>query len=364
MNWIEKYARLLVDYSLYLKENEKVFVRSSTLAEPLLKAFYKAALEKGAIVETEIAFEDQENILLEYGTENQLKYLSESYKYAIRNFDAYLVIRAPFEIGTKPNIDEANRKLRMEATAPFDQLYFERLGNKSLKRSLCQYPTSYSAKLAGMTLEEYTSFIQSACFLDRENPESAWLELSAQQQKITDYLNDCQMIIYRHPGFEISFSVKDRTWINSDGKANMPSGEIFTSPVEDSVQGEIFFDYPSLMMGEEVQGVRLEVRDGEITNWTANKGQQVLDRVFQIPGTRRFGEAAVATNKNIQRATKNILFDEKIGGTVHMAIGQSYLQCGGKNQSSIHWDLITDMKNGGEIWADGKRIYQDGQFLI
>ena len=144
----------------------------------------------------------------------------------------------------------------------------------------------------------------------------------------------------------------------------MPSGEVFTSPVEDSVSGQIYFSYPSIMMNEEVSGVYLNVEQGEIVKWSAEKGQQVLDKVFQIPGARRFGEAAVATNKNIQRATKNILFDEKIGGTIHMAVGQSYLQAGGKNTSSIHWDLITDMKQGGEIIADGILVYQNGEFLI
>ncbi len=364
MSWIEKYAQLLVHYSLYLKENEKVFVRSTTLAEPLLNAFYKQALDVGAILEFEISLEDQEAILLHKGTPDQLAYLSESYKNAIRHFDAYLVIRAPYQANEKYPVVDLKKKLRTAAIAPFDAMYFERLGNASLKRSLCQYPTQYAADLAGMNLEDYTSFIQSACFLNQDDPAAEWNKLSLMQQSKVDYLNCCDQIVYRHPKFEISFSVKGRIWNNSDGKANMPSGEVFTSPVEDSVQGEIYFNFPSMMWNEEVQGVRLIVKDGYIIEWSAEKGKHVLDKVFAIEGTRRFGEVAIATNMNIQRATKNILFDEKIGGTIHMAIGQSYLQCGGKNHSSIHWDLITDMKQGGEILADGNLIYSDGKFLI
>ncbi len=364
MNWVDKYAKLLVEYSLYLKENEKVFVRSTTLAEPLLKAFYLEALKAGAMVEFEISFEDQENILLHSGNDLQLSYLSPAYKEAIQAFDAYLVIRAPYETKDQFAIDDLKKKKRTELESPYNKLYFERLGNGSLKRSLCQYPTQSAATLAGMDLESYSQFIQSACFLNHEDPASQWKVLSAMQQNIVDYLNKQDKLIYRNSNFEISFSVKNRIWINSDGKANMPSGEVFTSPIEDSVQGEIFFNYPSILWNKEVSGVRLTVKDGEIIKWTAEKGMEVLDKVFQIEGSRRFGEVAIATNKNIQQPTKNILFDEKIGGTIHMAVGQSYLQTGGKNHSSIHWDLITDMKQGGEILADGKCIYKDGEFLI
>jgi aminopeptidase len=364
MQWIEKYAKLLVEYSLYLKENEKVFVRSTTLAEPLLKEFYKEAIRAGAIVEFEIAFKDQEEILLEHGNKKQLQFLSPSYTTAVKEFDAYLVIRASQSPGDVYNISDENRSVRSDAISPFNKMYFERLGNGSLKRSLCQFPTEAAAEIAGMNLESYTNFIQSACFLDCDDPAVEWKKLSQMQQGIVDYLNRCDKIIYRNSSFEISFSVKDRIWINSDGKANMPSGEVFTSPVENSVNGEVYFNYPSLMWGEEVYGVRLIVKNGEIVEWSAEQGKDVLDKVFKIEGSRWFGEVAVGTNYNIQQPTKNILFDEKIGGTIHMAVGQSYLQTGGKNHSTIHWDLITDMKEGGEILADGNLIYKNGKFLI
>lgn len=364
MHWIEKYAHLLVHYSLYLKEGERVFVRTTTLAEPLLKAFFEKATEVGAIVETEISFEHQEHILLSKGKSTQLQHVSASFKQAMTEFDAVLVIRAPYLSDASFQISPENRKIRMQSIQPYDQIYFERLGKGSLKRSLCQYPTAYGAHHAGMTLDEYSRFIQDACFLNEEDPSAKWKELSAYQQVIVDYLNTCDHITYRNPKFEISFSVKGRTWINSDGKANMPSGEVFTSPVEDSLEGEIYFNFPSIYQEQQVQDIRLVVKAGEVVDWKAEIGQELLDRIFQIEGSRRFGEVAIATNKNIQRPTKNILFDEKIGGTVHMAIGQSYLQSGGKNHSPIHWDMITDMRKGGEIIADGVVIYKDGEFLI
>ncbi|MEZ4909046.1 MAG: aminopeptidase [Saprospiraceae bacterium] len=153
-------------------------------------------------------------------------------------------------------------------------------------------------------------------------------------------------------------------WINSDGKTNMPSGEVYTSPVENSVEGKIFFSYPAIYGGMEVEGVTLWVKDGEIYKWDALKGKKYLDSVFELDGARRFGEAAIGTNEMINKITKNILFDEKMGGAIHMAIGQSYIQAGGKNESPIHWDMITDMQNGGEIYADNDLIYRDGKFLF
>jgi aminopeptidase len=228
---------------------------------------------------------------------------------------------------------------------------------------LCQYPTLASAKAADMTLEEYADFVFKACRLDEADPVAAWLDVRKNQQGIVDKLNTCDIIRYRNERTDIRFSVKGRTWINSDGRANMPSGEVFTGPVEDSVNGIVHFDYPSVYSGFDVQGITLTVKDGLITEWDAEVGKEVLDQVFAIDGARYFGEVAIGTNYKIRQATRNILFDEKIGGTIHMAVGQSYLQSGGKNKSAIHWDMIADMKQGGEIVADGEVIYRDGHFV-
>lgn len=364
-NWIDRYGALLAGYSLYLKEGDLVYLRSTTLAEPLVRSFCWHALQRGARVEVELSFEGEEDDLIRLGSDAALGALRYGAMDLMRQCTAYLLIRAPFEADLSlPPADPSRSGIRQKAHAAFSELYFKRLGDGSLKRSLCQYPTKESADRAGMSLDEYAAFIRHACFLDQEDPAAHWQALSARQQVYVDHLDRCGLIRYEHPDWAISFGVKGRKWINSDGKSNMPSGEVFTSPIEDSVNGEIFFDYPTLMHGRDVQGIRLKVSEGWITEWSANVGQDVLDEVFAVEGTRRFGEAAIGTNTHISRATRNILFDEKIGGTVHMAIGQSYYQCGGKNQSSIHWDLIADMKNGGRIFADDQLIYENGVFLI
>ncbi|HKK79937.1 MAG TPA: aminopeptidase, partial [Phaeodactylibacter sp.] len=197
-----------------------------------------------------------------------------------------------------------------------------------------------------------------------DDPMQSWLAVREKQQQIVDLLDSRQEVRYVGKGTDISFRTDGRKWINSDGRTNMPSGEVYTSPVEDSVNGVIHFSYPGIYMGREVEGVTLQVKDGYIEKWEAERGKDFLDELFQIEGTRRFGEAAIGTNYNINQMTKNILFDEKIGGTVHMAIGQSYLQAGGKNQSTVHWDMITDMTKEGEIHADGEKIYEKGRFLF
>jgi len=214
-----------------------------------------------------------------------------------------------------------------------------------------------------MSLKEYEDFVYSACRLDEDDPVAAWLEVRKEQQRFVDHLNKSSEIHYQSEDVDILFSCKGRTWINSDGKANMPSGEVFTGPVEDSVNGRINFTYPAIIMGNEVENVELEVKEGRVEKWSATRGQDLLDHIFTLDGARYFGEVAVGTNYRVQRFTKNMLFDEKIGGTIHMAIGQSYIQTGGTNQSPIHIDMIADM-NSGRITSDGDLIYENGKFLI
>jgi len=363
-NIYQRYASLLVHYCLELKAGERLYIRTTTLAEELVREVFRAATEVGAHVETELSFREQNRIFLQAANDEQLAYISPLYKQAMEEFDAYLFIRAPFNLREGQNIKPEQRKKRSAVFSDLTKTYFKRTADRSLKRNLCQFPTQASAQEAGMSLEEYQHFVFEACHLYDEDPMASWLEVRKNQQHIVDHLNSCTDIRYKSDTFDIRFNTKGRTWINSDGQTNMPSGEVYTSPVENSVNGLVHFDYPAIYQGEEVQGVSLWVKDGYIEKWEAQQGQQVLDRVFEIPGTRRFGEAAIGTNYHIKRFSKNILFDEKIGGSIHMAIGQSYLQAGGKNQSTVHWDMIANMKNGGEIYANHEKIYENGLFLI
>lgn len=358
------YANLLVNYCLEIQPGEKLFINSTTLAEPLVREVYRSAISAGGIVETMLGFREQNRILLKNAEGLQLEYVPLQYRTAMEEFDAYLFIMAPFTLRDDNDLDGKKLQIRQNAFKPFQKLYSERTATRSLKRNLCQFPTLANAQEAGLSLEEYENFVFKACKLFDPDPIQSWLDVRKHQQKIVDFLNKKSSFRYLNQKTDISFSTKGRTWINSDGQTNMPSGEVYTSPVEDSVNGTIHFSFPTIFSGKPLEDIALTVKDGRIEQWNASKGKEILDAVFEIEGTRYFGEVAIGTNYNIDRLTNNILFDEKIGGTVHMAIGQSYFQAGGKNNSPIHWDLITEMRNGGAIWADDELIYQNGQFLF
>lgn len=361
---LEKYAHLLVRYCVDIQPREKLFIQSTTLAEPLIREVYRETLRAGGTCDVSMSFREQNKIFYEEADENQLKHISPLYQKAIEQYDAYIHIRAPFNLKEDSKNNKDKSKQRQQHTKHLNDTYFSRTANRSLKRSLCQYPTIASAQYAGMSMEDYEKFVFNACKLYDEDPKASWLEVRKNQQRIVDLLNSKDTIRFVNKDTDITFHTNGRTWINSDGQTNMPSGEVYTSPIETSVNGKITFDYPAIYMGREVERVSLWVVDGYITKWDAVRGKEFLDEIFAIEGTRRFGEAAIGTNYNIQRITKNILFDEKIGGSIHMAIGQSYPQAGGQNNSVIHWDMIKDMKNGGEIFANGDNIYRNGQFIF
>ena len=360
--FLDKYADLLINYCLEISKGDRLLIKSTTLAEPLLKRLYTACLDAGGHPHIQMSFSEQGKKFMEHAEDHQLSYISPLFEKAMNEFEAYLFVRAPFNLMENNGNDQKKTKLRAQAMKDINATYFRRTASKDLRRSLCQYPTQAAAQNAGMTLTEYADFIFKACKLDSDHPKNAWLEVRRNQQAIVDKLNSCSTIRYVNEQTDIRFSTQGRTWINSDGQTNMPSGEVYTSPVEDSVNGHIHFDMPTVFRGKKVQGVTLKVEDGYIKEWDAELGKAFLDDIFDIPGARRFGEAAIGTNYSIQQTTSNILFDEKIGGTVHMAIGQSYLQAGGKNESSVHWDMIANMKDGGKIYADTQLIYENGVF--
>jgi len=361
---LTKYAQLITNYSLDLKAGERLYIRTTTVAEPLVREIFREATKLGCHVMVDMEFRSKTKIFMDNASDEQLSYVDPLKKMAMETCDAYLYIRAPFNLRADKNIDKEKRKKRAAAGKVLNKIYFDRMAEGTMKRSLCQFPTQANAQEAGMSLEEYEHFVYDACKLYEDDPVAAWLEVRKSQQRIVDFLNQKSEMRYVNKHSDISFSVEGRTWINSDGMNNMPSGEVFSAPVEDSVNGHITFDYPSIYMSQEAAGIRLEVENGKVVKWSADRGQELLDQVFAIPGANYFGEVAIGTNYNIQTATKNILFDEKIGGSVHMAVGQSYGQCGGKNESSIHWDMISDMRDGGQIFADGEMIYENGKFTF
>ncbi len=360
----QKYAKLLVEYCLELKKGDKLLIMSSYLAEKLVNEVYRRALVAGAHPECRISLNGTEKIFYEAATDEQLGYISPIVKCMVDNYEAALTILAPFNLRELENVDPSRKQTAQTAQAEIRKTLMRRSAEGTLNWNLCVFPTDAGAQQCGMSSSEYEHFVYSACFLNDDDPIAKWRRFEKNQQRIVDYLNGKDQIRYVAKDIDISFSAKGRKWINCAGRKNMPCGEVFTSPVEDSVNGRVRFSYPGIYFGQEIEDISLEVKDGRVVKWNAKKGKDLLDKIIEIPGATRFGEAAVGTNKGIGRFTKNMLFDEKLAGTIHMAIGAAPPETGGKNESAVHWDMLADMSDGGQIYADGQLIYKDGEFTI
>ncbi len=358
-----KYARLLTEYCLEVSPGDKVMIKSSYLAEKLLLELSQEISKAGGIPFLDIEIQDFDNAWLKEAGLEQLTWVNPMKKYWNENFNCFLYIRAPFDTKDKIEVPMDKRTAHNEAYKEIRQIYMNRTGDRSMRRSLCQYPTPFSAAEAGMSFQEYEKFVFDACNLFDEDPIQTWRTFGKNQQKVIDYLNGKTQFRYLGSNCDLTFNTHGRIWINSDGKTNMPSGEVYTAPEDHSMNGWVKYTLPSLYMGETVNEIELEIKDGYIEKWKSKDNTEFLNKIFEVPGARRFGEAAIGTNYKIQQITRNILFDEKIGGTIHLAIGDAYKQCNGINESTVHWDMITDM-NEGEIYADGELCYKNGQFIV
>jgi aminopeptidase len=361
---IEKYADLLVNYCCNITPGQRVLIRSTPLAEPLVLACQKAVLKNGATCEFDIALNGAQRQFYDYASQDALVKEPLLYAHAVAHVDACIIIHAPYDLFELKGVSDEKIATHAASRNALKHLKMTRGATGDLKWVICNYPTQSLADAAKMTLSAYASFIAHACFLAHDHPNTQWGALSEMQAGLVVRFNAARTIQFKSDGTDISFDIHDRKWINSDGKRNMPSGEIFTSPHESSGNGFITFDIPSLLFGQEVQGLSLTICDGIVTHWQAKKGQELLNRVFQIDGANRIGEIAIGTNKEITHHTFNTLYDEKMGGTIHMAIGASYPETGGENRSSIHHDFVCRFTDKSSILLDGELCYENGTFLV
>lgn len=360
-----KMARVLVNYSLEIEEGQKVLITGSPIAEPLLKEVYREAIRNGAHPETRLIMEGADEILLKEGSEQQIEYVSPIMELVAENYQALLSVKSEYNTRHLTNIDPNRLKKSRKAQNRLFQTIMQRASQGELKWCGTQYPTHATAQEAQMSLAEYTEFVFTACLLNEDNPQESWQKIHAEQARLIDYLNDVSCLHILSQDTDLKMNIKNRKWINCDGKNNFPDGEIFTGPVEDSVEGHIRFSYPGIYMGREIQDIQLEFKSGKVVKAQAAKGEKLLKTLLDTDkGSCYVGEIAVGTNYGIKSFTRNMLFDEKIGGTVHLALGNGYPESGSKNQSAIHWDLLCDMSQGGEIYADGELIYKEGNFTL
>lgn len=365
-NLWEKYAKVLVDYSVKVQKGELTIIRTDSYqSEPLVKEIYKQVLLKGGYPVVRMGCEGLNEIFIKNATDEQLEYIDPMTELEYDKAKNLISIGAPLNV---KNMAKANSKKLAKRSSTM-----KRLSEKMLKRSaegdlkwvIADFPTNALAQEANMSLEEYTEFLIKACYLHLDNPVEKWQEIGKKQEQIAEFLNKKSKIRITGEKTDITFNVQGRIWKSCAGECNFPDGEVYTSPIEDSAEGQIYFDYPQIYRGNEAQKVLLTLKNGKIVEAKAEKGEEYLNNMLDTDeGSRFVGEIAIGTNEMVQEVTGNILFDEKIGGSIHMAAGASYPDTGGKNVSGLHWDLIKNMKNGGKIYADNELIYENGKFLI
>jgi aminopeptidase len=364
---IEKMAHVLIHYSTEVKPGERVLIRSTSPAgEPLCQALYAEALRAGGLPSVYLHM-SQEDPLALGATENleQLGYVNPMLKLMYDEAEVIIRIEASENMRDRSRYPLDQQRARAAAHNALIQVQMRREAAKELRRCTTQFPTFAYAQSAGMSLLQFEDFLFNACKATLDDPVSAWKAVYAAHERLIAWLKDKKQVQVRGDHIDLKLSIDGRLFKNAGGKENLPDGEIFTGPVEDSVNGWVRFTYPAYYQGNEVKGIELEFRDGLVVNARSETNQDYLISVLDTDaGSRRLGEFAIGTSRDIQDFTGTILFDEKIGGTVHMAVGQGYAETGSVNRSPVHWDMICDMRQGGEILVDGTLFYQNGEFMI
>lgn len=362
---IGKLADILVNYSVKVQPGEWVMVSGDVHAMPLVIEVVRHVYRAGGNVTTFLSSDDLMLARLEESNEDQLKWRSPMEAIMMEQVKASINVRATDNTRALTGVDPNKQRISQLARRDMMETFMRRSAEGDLRWVLTQFPCPAYAQDADMSLREYEDFVYSATFADQDDPVASWQELHNMQEKLIQWLKGKNEVVVRGPHIDMTLSIKDRLFINSDGTHNMPSGEIFTGPVENSVNGWVKFSYPAIRAGREVEGVELRFEDGKVIEASASKNEAfLLSQLDADEGARYLGEFAIGTNYGINRFTKSILYDEKIGGTLHMAVGAGYPETGSVNQSVVHWDFICDMRQDSEILVDGELFYKNGEFQI
>jgi aminopeptidase len=355
---IQNLASILVHYSLGVKAGMTIGVGTTTAAEPLALALYETLVRAGAFPAMQVTPPGLSEILYRCGKPRHFAETTAYQRAVVRHVDATIRIQAETNTRGLSSTDPRKQATLSKTMRP--------LSNVLLKKPwvLTLFPTDAYAQDAEMSLREFEDYVYGAAYADEDKPLRAWRALRDGQARLIRRLKGADEIRIVGPGTDLRLSVKGRRFINSAGTHNVPSGEVFTGPIEDSAEGTIQYDFPVCHGGREIDGIRLVFRKGVVVEASATKNEAFLKAMLDMdPGARRLGELGIGTNRKIQRFIRNILFDEKIGGTVHLALGKSYPETGGRNRSALHWDMIKDLRRGGRILVDGKPFQRDGQFV-
>jgi aminopeptidase len=362
---VDRLARVLVHYSMKVRKGDLVRIGGPALAAPHIAAAYREVLQAGGHPTVRVTVEGLEETFFKLASDEQLRFLSDLDRREVEVLNCELRYLGAYNTRALTRIPPDRMRIRREATREIMNRFMERAAKGELRWCLTQAPSQADAQEAEMSLADYEDFVYTAGHLDKEDPVAEWERVEREQSAVAERLGQMKTIRIVAPDTDLTVGVGGRTWISASGEHNFPDGEVFTGPVETATTGTVRFTFPAIYGGREVTGIRLTFKDGRVTDARADKGQDFLRSMLDIDaGARVLGEFAFGLNYDIQQFTRNILFDEKIGGTIHMALGAAYPDTGGKNQSGLHWDMILDLRNPScEAYADGEVVYRNGKFL-
>jgi aminopeptidase len=353
---VEQYARLLVERSLDVQPGWQVLIRAQVAARPLIEELTRQIARRGAwpLLRMNFSLWPANDAWAQEAPEELLAQMPPIDLFASDTMDARITIEAPENTRDGSGVPPHRRALMKKASAAF----FRRTMSDEIPWVGCQFPTNGLAQEAGMTLGQFEDFFYGACLLD-------WDAEGAKMQRLLERFDAADEVRIVGPETDLTLSLRGRTGLADDGHVNMPGGEFFFSPVEDSAEGSIFFDVPTDGDGAPVERIRLVFREGVVVEASAERGEATLLAMLDMDeGARRVGELGIGCNTAITQPMRSILYDEKMAGTVHLAIGASYPIVGGKNVSSLHWDLIKDLRGGGRLELDGELVQENGNWLI
>jgi aminopeptidase len=361
----EALAQILVRYSTRIGEGDVCVIQSTTPAEVLVQAVYEEVLRAGGRPILQLSTEGAQSAFFDLASDEQLDWIPPTSKWLVENADAMIGIMADVNARELSGTDPKKQARVSKARHPLLETSMRRAASGEHRWALTLFPTHAYASEAGMSLRDYEDFYYAACLATDGEPVTAWERQSEEVKRLSDWVEGKHEVHVTAPGTDITLGVAGRRWIPCYGEHNMPDGEFFTGPVEDSVNGEISFSFPASYGGRTVSGVRLRFDSGKVVDATAEQGEDFLIEMLDTDdGARRLGELGIGTNYGISTGTKEILLDEKIGGTVHMAVGMSYPETGGTNSSAVHWDMVCDLRAGGALVVDGVELQRDGRFQV
>src|SRR3954452_4884915 len=360
----ENLAKILVRYSTEVKKGDVVMIAGASSGEPLLLAIYEEVLRAGGNPIMQMAPEEAAASFYRLADDDQLDWVAPTTQWTYENADVLIRVISDDNTRALSSVDPSKQARAQQARKELSDTMMRRSAADELRWVLTAFPTHGLAGEAGMSLTEYEDFYYKACLVDDDDPLSAWKRTSEETERLRDWIQDRQEVDITGPGTDVKLNGAGRTWVASFGLRNMPDGEFFTGQVEDSAEGEIAFSFPAVYGGREVSGVRFRFEGGKVVDASAAQGEEFLIQMLDSdPGARFLGELGIGTNFGIATGTREILLDEKIGGTIHMAIGKAYPETGGEKDSAVHWDMVCDLRQGGRITADGEDFQVDGRFV-